>query len=168
MAKDNAAPAKPGPGYSPQEVAAAVAARDASTKGNPGVVLGAFCEEEIQVSTLRIYPMTMGVFLFLEKRKNPIACPGTGNPTTLQMSEALFALSRTPAQVKQLRSMTAEQIEAAVWDLASTVPLDQLASASDAIGNRVETMLSTVIGGQPEAKKKEEPPARSRRGSAGR
>ena len=142
--KPKSAPAAP-QSFSPAEVDAAVAARDAAAAGSPGIVRRALLgNTPIPVGELTVMPVTIGTHLMLEQIASPIGGYDGKSPdeegrialTTVDVLAAAFIMSN-PAGARAALSVSRQAFDKEVALLADKIPFHDFPILTDAIVRQI-------------------------------
>lgn len=133
--------------FLPEEMTAMVEARDRATQNTPSVVREALLGQPIVIGGVTVPVIMLGHVLLLEKIGSPFVKLGQGEPTNVQVTEALFVLNKPAAEVLRLLRAGRAAFDDAVLEFAATaVRLADMHAIGAALGAQLIAAHSTVIG----------------------
>jgi hypothetical protein len=131
-------------GFSPEQVSAAVAARDKSTESTPRAVVNAFVPDQVMAGTLVLQPVTMSTILLLQKISSTVLKSDDADTFNLRdIASALFILTQPAPHVRML--IQSAELDSAVDALMDTVPAAVLPQLGALINAHIETAFSTAV-----------------------
>lgn len=137
----------PSAAFSAEEMAAMTSARDRATQSTPAVVREALLGQPIVIGDVTVPVIMLGHVLLLEKIGSPFVKIGQGEPTNVQVTEALFVLNKpVPEVLRLLRAGRAAFDDAVLEFAASAVRLADMHAIGAALGAQLIAAHSTVIG----------------------
>ncbi|WP_309400581.1 hypothetical protein [Cerasicoccus maritimus] len=149
--KKKTKPASKSTGWTPEQIAGALEARDKFSQATPGAVLDALYPEGMKIGNRAVIPLTIASYTFLERIGNPITDPATAKDKmdNLRLMELCFVLTRSVAESREIWAEGTEAWEDAVFAFGENLPLEATQELGFKIGAIIKQATATVINSRP-------------------
>lgn len=117
-------------------------AMEATGDGTPAVVVQAFAPESAIVMGVKLMPVSLGMWLVLEKIGSPCV-DRSSNPSDYDFAAALFVLSRPSAESR--KAIQSGTFEDQVYEFAEVIPLGSFLTGMEALNQVLEAAMSTAL-----------------------
>lgn len=140
-------------GYTPEQIEAAVAARNDAAGRTAPCVLDALFPDGARIAGVRVIPLSVASYTLLEKLGNPIIEPGgLTKMSNDHVMELCFVLTRSVSECREVLAGGKDAWEDAYTAFGETIPFEGMAEVGKVVGAVVGKASSTFVPTQPKKK----------------
>jgi hypothetical protein len=116
---------------------------------NPAVVTDALLATPLRIGDIQLQPLTLGLYLLLEKMGSPIVRAGAQDVSPLALFQAVYVLAHPLPESLAAWAQGPDLFDAAVLGFADRIPLSELDKLGDKIIQHVKAAFATAAKTEP-------------------